>query len=145
MKTIILIFLPFLAFTQLDIDTKSQSMVAMSETTQEPYEVGTKYFAKNATKPYTGILYGKHANGNYSTMQEYKNGIGNGVWINYFATGKVEEKGTYVDNRVEGPTEQYYPNGKLKAKGTYKHWRKKVGEWIYYDENGIEIRRIDHD
>jgi len=122
------------------IDTVGQKMVSMSDTYQKPYKVGGVYYKKNDTTPYTGVLYGKYENGKYLSIQEYKNGVGNGTWINYYSNGNLKEVGTYRDNRVEGPVKQYYENGKLKAEGTYAHWRKKVGLWKYYNKEGIFVR-----
>ena len=122
------------------IDTTNREMVSMSATYQKPYEVGGVYYKKKDTVPFTGVLFGKYANGNYLSVQEYVNGIGNGTWVNYYENGNVKEIGTYRDNRVEGPIRQFHENGKLKAEGTYAHWRRKVGVWKYYDPQG-EFRK----
>lgn len=126
------------------IDTLGQKMVAMQDTYQKPYEVGTVYYEKNSQKPYTGVLYGTYANGNYLSIQEYKNGVGNGTWINYYENGVRKEVGTYINNLVEGPVTQYREDGSLKATGHYKHWRKKVGIWRYYDAKGNVREQIDY-
>ncbi len=126
--------------TRAQIDTLSQEMVSMSNTYQKPYKVGGVYYKTNETAPFTGVLFGKYSNGKYLSIQEYKNGIGNGTWINYYPNGQLKEVGTYMDNRVEGPIKQYYENGNLKAEGTFAHWRKKVGKWNFYDQDGNLIR-----
>lgn len=130
--------------SQGQIDTLKQRMVPMSSTIEKPYKVGSVYYKSNEKTPYTGVLYGKYNNGNYLTLQEYKNGIGNGKWVNYYKDGTIMEIGNYHNNRVEGSIKQYHENGKLKAEGTYKHWKKKVGIWIYYDTNGNTIRKINY-
>jgi antitoxin component YwqK of YwqJK toxin-antitoxin module len=122
------------------IDTLKQEMVSMNDTYQKPYKVGGVYYKTNETAPFTGVLFGKYTNGKYLSIQEYKNGIGNGTWINYYPNGKLKEVGTYKDNRVEGPIKQYYENGNLKAEGSYAHWRKKVGNWKFYDQDGNLLR-----
>jgi antitoxin component YwqK of YwqJK toxin-antitoxin module len=135
---IALFLLPAGLFAQ--IDTLNQEMVSMSATYQKPYEVGGVYYKKNEKTPFTGVLFGKYENGQYLSIQEYKNGIGNGTWVNYYENGQLKEIGTYRDNRVEGPIKQFYDNGKLKAEGTYAHWRKKVGLWKFYDRKGKLVR-----
>ena len=122
--------------SQSTIDTVNQEMVSMSHTIEKPFKVGSVYYKRGENTPFTGVLFGKYENGNYLSIQEYKNGVGNGLWINYYPDGTIEEKGTYKNNRVEGPVWQYYPNGSLKAQGQYEHWRKKVGRWKFYDPNG---------
>lgn len=131
-----LIALFYIENTRAQIDTLNQEMVSMSATYQEPYDVGGIYYKRNEKTPFTGILYGKYDNGKYLSIQEYKNGIGNGTWVNYYENGQLKEVGTYRDNRVEGPITQFYENGSKKAEGTYAHWRIKVGSWKYYSEDG---------
>ncbi len=118
------------------IDTLRQRMVSMNDTYEKPYKVGSVYYEKDEQTPFTGVLYGKYSNGKYLSIQEYKNGIGNGIWINYYENGNRKEVGTYKNNLVEGAIKQYYKDGTLKAEGTYKHWRKKVGTWTYYNKDG---------
>lgn len=130
--------------THSQIDTLNQSMVSMKNTIEKPHKVGSVYYKKGESQPYSGVLYGKYKNGKYLSIQEYKNGVGNGKWINYYESGNIKEIGHYNDNRVEGPISQYHPNGVLKAKGTYAHWRKKVGTWTYYNENGNLIKTVDY-
>lgn len=122
------------------IDTTNQRMIPMKETIEKPYKVGSKYYKKGESKPFTGVLYGKYKNGKYLTLQEYKDGVGNGLWINYYENGNVKEIGTYRDNKVEGPVTKYYSNGNIKAKGTYKHWKKKIGTWDFYSKDGKLIK-----
>ncbi|WP_343762742.1 hypothetical protein [Gangjinia marincola] len=108
----------------------------MNDTYTTSYRVGRVYYEKGSKIPFTGVLYGKYSNGNYLSIQEYTNGVGNGKWVNYYDSGELKEVGTYVDNRVEGPYVLYYLNGNKKAEGKYKHWKIKVGEWTYYNEDG---------
>lgn len=122
------------------IDTLNRKMVPMSQTNERPYKIGSIYFKKGETEPFTGVLFGKYDNGNYLTLQEYEEGIGNGKWVNYYKDGTLKEVGTYRDNLVEGPILQYHPNGNLKAKGNYKHWKKKIGIWKYYDTSGKLVK-----
>ena len=142
--------LTLLAFSTLSasyaqIDTLKQEMVAMKDTREKPYKVGSVYYKKDAKTPFTGVLFGKYANGNYLTLQEYKAGVGNGKWINYYPDGAIKEIGTYRDNYVEGPITQYYENGYKKAEGTYKHWKKKIGLWKFYSEEGVLVRTKQYD
>lgn len=141
-STSIFCLISFLGYSQ--IDTINQQLLPMKSTITKPYKVGRIYYENGETTPFSGVLYGKYPNGNFLTKQEYKNGIGNGIWINYYEDGTIKEVGNYTDNRVEGPIVQYHPNGKIKAKGTYKHWKKKVGIWTYYDKNGILITTEDY-
>lgn len=144
MKKIFVFFIPLLIFnfsSIAQIDTSNQEMVSMADTYQERKDGAYRYFKKGEEKPYDGVLFGKYANGNYLSVQEFKNGLGEGTWINYYENGNLKEVGTYQKNKVAGPIQKFYPSGKLQAKGTYREWRIRVGEWIYYDEKGNEIKR----
>jgi len=46
-------------------------MVLMSDSYQNDYKLGSIYYNMGSNTPFTGILYGKYANGNYQTKQEY--------------------------------------------------------------------------
>lgn len=109
------------SISQEQIDTFQQRMVSMNETIGKPYKVGSIYYKIGELALFTGVLFGKYSNGKHLSIQEYKNGIGNGTWINYYEDGTTKEIGAYVDNLVGGPIEMSYHNGVLKARGTYAH------------------------
>ncbi len=113
-----------------------QELVPMSDTYQKAYKLGSVYYKTGTKTPFTGILYGKYSNGNYQTMQEYIDGVGNGKWIDYSPEGIKECEGTYKDNRVEGPVRFFYENGNVKSEGQYLHWKRPIGTWKYYDKKG---------
>ncbi|WP_445383068.1 toxin-antitoxin system YwqK family antitoxin [Robiginitalea sp. IMCC43444] len=103
-----------------------------------------RYYLKGEDTPYTGILYGKHPNGQVSSWQEYVDGVGQGQWINYYDNGNYKEIGFYNQNRVEGPIRKFYEDGSLKAEGTYKDWRVKIGEWKYFNTDGSLKKTVDY-
>lgn len=115
---------------------RDQQMIPMSETYQKAYKLGSIYYKTGTNIPFTGILYGKYDNGNYQTMQEYVDGVGNGKWVDFNPEGVMECEGTYKNNRVEGPVTFFYENGTVKSEGQYLHWKRPIGEWKYYDLKG---------
>ncbi len=118
------------------------AMLLMSETTTK-YDNGPKYFKKNSNKPFSGFLYARYDNGNLLSVQQFENGVGHGVWIDYDPEGNKVCQGTYFNNRVEGPVTFYYEDGSIKSTGQYKHWKRPVGTWIYYDRQGKIVGRIE--
>ena len=142
LKTRILVLFfafPMLGFAQKSIsmeETETRREVSMADATGKNTKGLYRYYAKDDEKPFTGILFAKYPNGNYSSWQEYVDGIGQGKWINYYENGNYKEIGYYNRNRVEGQIKKYYENGILKAEGNYKDWRIKIGEWKYYNQNG---------
>ena len=136
-RTALLIFALLIANNTFSQSTKNDTkLVAMSDTYQKAYKLGAKYYEVGSNIPFTGILYGRYDNGNYMTMQEYVDGIGNGTWIDFDPYGRKVCEGTYKDNRVEGPVTFYYEDGSIKSKGQYLHWKQPIGKWIYYDKEG---------
>ena len=116
-------------------------MYAMAET-EVKYTNGQKYYLKGSNKPYTGFLYAKYDNGELMSVQQFKNGVGNGVWINYDPDGIKECQGTYVDNRLEGPVTFFYEVGSIKSIGQYREWKRPIGLWKYYDRKGNVVSSI---
>lgn len=123
-------------------DTTRQKQVPMSQTYQRPAPEGSRYFERGSSQPYTGLLYGRYANGRYQTIQQYKDGLGNGYWIDFDPEGNKECQGTYRANRVEGPVTFFYENGRIKSQGRYRHWKQPIGEWVYYDKQGHVAHRM---
>ncbi len=117
-------------------DTETKREVSMSSATGKRTDGIYRYYAKGDDKPFTGILFAKYPNGNYSSWQEYVDGLGQGKWINYYENGNYKEIGYFNNNLVEGPIKKYYENGMLEAEGNYKDWRIKIGKWKYFDKNG---------
>ncbi len=138
---------PKITFAQKTIpmsQTEVKREVSMADVTGKRTEGAYRYYAQGDNKPFTGILFAKYPNGNYSSWQEYVDGLGQGKWINYYENGNYKEIGNYNNNLVEGPIKKYYENGNLKAEGKYKDWRIKIGKWKYFDQNGNYKSSIDY-
>lgn len=97
---------------------------------------GQQYFEKGSKIPYTGFLVARYDNGELESVQQYKDGYGNGIWINYDPDGRKESQGTYVNNKTIGPAKLFYEDGSVKAEGNYEHWKDGVGWWTFYDRKG---------
>ena len=143
----LIFFLTTLGYAQQSLpmsQTETKRELSMSNSTGKRTNGIYRYYAKGENKPYTGVLFAKYQNGNYSSWQEYVDGLGQGMWINYYENGNYKEVGNYNNNLVEGPIKKYYENGVLKAEGNYKDWRIKIGKWRYYDVNGNLKSTIDY-
>jgi len=46
-------------------------------------------------------------------------------------------KGTYKDDKLDGPWVYYWENGRIYSKGNYKDG-KKDGPWVHYLKNGTK-------
>lgn len=63
-------------------------------------------------------------------------------WIYYFKDGKVEAKGSYINDRENGVWTYFYASGKPEQNGSYENG-KPVGNWEWLYENG-KVRRIEN-
>lgn len=73
-------------------------------------------------------------NGHWTWTGKMKNDPG-------FAPASKVEEGDYKNDLREGMWSEYYPSGKLKSKGNYVH-DKKSGYWKEYAEDGKETGEI---
>ena len=65
----------------------------------------------------------------------YKDNKKQGVWIDYFPSGNIKNKITFLDGRPHGPCNLYFWDGKIKEEGTWLNNRW-VGNYKYTFENG---------
>ena len=78
-----------------------------------------------------------YENGKKQSEIPYKNDKMNGVWHYWHNNGKKKWEATYKNGIPNGSFIEWYKNGNKKYEGKLKDiWR--VGEWIYYNEDGTE-------
>jgi len=58
-----------------------------------------------------------------------------GEWIDFYTTGEVRAKGTYVNNQRSGLWTFYYRSGSIEQKGRFERGRFQ-GAWTWYYPNG---------
>ena len=126
----------FLNHTYAQTAATEKERLSMGDTYQKAYKLGSVYYKTGTDIPFTGILYGTYSNGNYQTIQEYVDGVGNGKWVDFSPEGVKECEGTYIDNRVIGPVRFFYENGSVKSEGHYLHWKNPIGTWNYFYKKG---------
>lgn len=118
---------------------------------------GLLFKDSSATQPFTG----RHKSKVLDKIIEYevKDGIKNGDFILYSADGRVEMKGTIVNDKNEGEWRYYFPDGSIQTVGKFvddipeSTWTwyypdgkifeqgnfvkgVRFGEWKTYDNNG---------
>ncbi len=69
-----------------------------------------------------------------------KEGLYQGVWENYYLSGKLKSKGSYLDGKKYNKWEYFYQNGQLEQLGFYDKNGKYTGEWKWYYDNGQLLR-----
>jgi hypothetical protein len=67
-----------------------------------------------------------------------------GPWVAYGANGAVRSRSVYVDGLEEGPAEVFHENGLTYYTGQYAKGIT-VGEWVFYDPQGKEVKRVVYD
>lgn len=117
-------------------------LVSMKNTTvQYSSKYGQQYFENGKDTPFTGWLCARYDNGELESIQQFQDGVGNGIWINFDPDGRKESQGTYLNNKTIGPAILYYEDGSIKAKGDYIHWKTKIGWWTFYDRQGNVVSK----
>lgn len=75
------------------------------------------------------------------TSGYYRDGARYGIWRRWGVDGYLLEQRDYKEGRSNGACEMYRPQGYLRCRGRYVDDRR-VGEWVFYDEVGIEAQRV---
>lgn len=113
-----------------------EKLVSMEDVSVNYAAENSQYFQKGSEVPLTGFLSASYDNGELESVQQYKNGYGDGIWIDYDPDGKISCKGTYRNNRIEGLVTFYYEDGSIKSTGQYRHFKRPIGLWKFYDGEG---------
>jgi hypothetical protein len=73
----------------------------------------------------------------------YKAGLKEGVWIQYYPNGNKKGEYTFVNNRANGPATTYFENGNKQEEGTWvvNRW---VGPYKMYYENGTTRQEFNY-
>ncbi|MCO4294497.1 hypothetical protein NF867_16665 [Solitalea sp. MAHUQ-68] len=69
---------------------------------------------------------------------------GKKVSTEYYKTGALASVTETKDSKATGPYVSYYSNGHIETKGNFNENEQKVGEWIYYDEDGNVTKTENH-
>lgn len=77
-----------------------------------------------------GLVQAYSETGQLEDEYNYKNGLLNGISKDYL-DGKLLQKSTYIQDRLDGEFFYYHPNGKVKIKTLYKQDKKEGPEKIY--------------
>ena len=95
-----------------------------------------------------GGAYREWTSGNGKLLVEgfYMKDKKHGLWTNYHqsakdydnSTGIPSIEHTYINGERNGQMRKYYPSGQLEIEGEF-YGEHKVGNWIYYDVDGIVI------
>jgi len=145
MKLITILFCFIYVMGQSQSDTAippEPELVSMNDTNVKyGGQYGQQYFEKGNDEPYTGFLCARYDNGELESVQQFVDGVCNGIWIDYDPDGRKRLQGTMVNNRTEGPVTLFYEDGSVKAKGEYMHWRKSIGWWTFYDRKGNVVSK----
>ena len=76
--------------------------------------------------------------------KNYKNGVVDGKWNQFFINGNLKLQGLYHNGIRQGKQIYYYPDGTIYLSGFYMD-DLKYGEWIYYNNEGLQDTIINHE
>ena len=66
---------------------------------------------------------------------EFVDGKKNGLWTNYYPSGKVATRGTYINDEPTGNWEYFFEDGTVSSSGAFKDG-KREGLWKTLNANG---------
>lgn len=157
--TIILLLVPFLAFSQtkegyIDENGWKQGMhkaysgkwlferTYVNDTLTGPFRKYTKDgttwetgFFKNKEHDSLWIEY--YSDGSIQSIKNYNQGIKQGEFKEFFKSGRLKYEAVYNSDTIIGEEVNYFESGLIRAKGNRKN-----GEWTTYHPNG-EIASIE--
>ena len=70
----------------------------------------------------------------------YRNGIKEGPWKQYYYDGPLKLSATYKNGKLEGLATFFYPNGRVMVSGPYVN-NLKDGVWMHIDDKGVAEKR----
>jgi hypothetical protein len=103
----------------------------ISSDTNSPYYILNYY--KDGKRIGVSRCYLK-GDGSLFLKELYKDGIQNGLALQYYSNGKVETEVNFTDGKPNGVMKAYYQDGKLKAETTFTNGER--GDEKDYDDNG---------
>lgn len=77
-----------------------------------------------------------HENGNLKCRVEHIKGKPNGLAINYYDDGQIQEYGYYLKTRWIGAYKSFYRNGEMHHLFSFDNSGKRIGVQWYFYENG---------
>ena len=80
-----------------------------------------------------------YASGRLRARGSYRGDVPDGEWTYWYEDGTKEMHGTYRNERQHGDWSVWYPNGRLEARGRYEEGLE-VGPWTYWHATGQEQR-----
>ena len=85
------------------------------------------YYKQFSDVPFSGKITGQ-------VQCSFKNGMKEGLWIEYHKNGQLNKKVYYKKNKRDGEWLEYNQDGKLISQGWYENGLK-VTDWIQYNSN----------
>ena len=86
-------------------------------------------------KPFTGVCFGLHENGNLKEEYEILEGLKYGKAVTYYDNGQLLSESNWKDDKEDGLSKEYHENGVLDIESNWKEG-KLDGLIKEYNENG---------
>ena len=75
------------------------------------------------------------------SISNYKKDLQDGLYTEFFSTGKIKKKGIFQNGLKDGEWLEYHPNGQIAQKTKFK--KDNLHTWVYsYDKNGLKISEV---
>lgn len=114
----------------------SQTAVNSADITFQKNEEGIN-LAYYQNKPFTGIIFTLHPNGNRFVEKSFIKGLEEGQWTIWYPDGTKMKTGHIENGLKNGPVTEWWENGKLKYVQPYVNG-KKNGKWESWYDTGVK-------
>jgi len=71
-------------------------------------------------KPFTGVCFGLHENGNLKDEYEMLDGLKHGKAVTYYDNGQLLSESNWKDDKEDGLSKEYHENGVLDIESNWK-------------------------
>ncbi len=92
--------------------------------------LGFSYFGQ----PFSGVLYSRFPNGQFSKFSFYWQGKSHGKEYTWFENGKLQQQRSYHLGYPEGPNKLWFSDGKPRSISYYKNGELQGEAWSWHDD-----------
>lgn len=106
---------------------------------------GTGVRLKSTGELFTGKIVDYYTDGKPKLWKQIKNGVTEGLWMEWFANGNLRYKAFWKQSKGDGLWQYFHENGRLRTEGFYAE---DLAQGVHYEwhENGqIKVKRIYRD
>ena len=104
----------------LEFGPKTDKELFWKDSILAPHFVRRKVIVKSTGRLFTGWTKDMYDDGQIERLVQYKDGLKEGIWIEWYPTGKRRSESNFKGGKQDGFWTYWYENGQKKSEHTYK-------------------------